>query len=94
MRACRRCGRDPDDISSIVLVEASGQHYIRSDAVLHIASKLGVPLRMLSMLGFPVPRFIRDTAYDVVANNRYSVLGKTTTCRLMDQKHASRFLVE
>lgn len=75
-------------------MEASGQHYIRSDAVLNISSKLGIPLRLISMLGFPVPRFIRDSAYDVVANNRYSVLGKTTACRLMEPKHAARFLVE
>lgn len=38
----QRCGRHPDDMSSIVLVQADGQHFIRSEAVLRIAQSMQV----------------------------------------------------
>ncbi len=38
----QKCGRHPDDISSIVLVQADGQHFIRSEAVLRIAQGMQV----------------------------------------------------
>lgn len=36
-RLLARCGRSPEDISSIVLVEPGGRHYVKSEAVLRIA---------------------------------------------------------
>jgi hypothetical protein len=62
---CRRCGRAPDDISSIVLVE-EGKHYMKSDAVLRIASRLGLPLPVVAAALTPLPHFVRDTFYDQV----------------------------
>uniref|UniRef100_A0A7S3QRX7 Thiol-disulfide oxidoreductase DCC n=1 Tax=Dunaliella tertiolecta TaxID=3047 RepID=A0A7S3QRX7_DUNTE len=67
----QRCGRSPDDISSIVLVEPNYKGHIRSDAILKIAAGLSNPFPLLAFLGFPVPPFIRDALYDQVANNRY-----------------------
>ena len=71
----RRAGRAPDDISSIVLVEerdALG----KSDAVLRIATYLENPLLPAAgTLGVLVPGFARDAVYDLVANNRYDILG-------------------
>ena len=64
-RGLCRCGRAPDDISSIVLVEEGG-HYIKSDAVLRIASRLGLPLPLVAAALMPLPHFIRDTFYDQV----------------------------
>ena len=60
-----RCGRSPDDISSIVLVEEGG-HYTKSDAVLRIATRLGLPLPVVAAALMPLPHFIRDTFYDQV----------------------------
>eukprot|EP00878_Enallax_costatus_P032525 GHUV01035749.1.p1 GENE.GHUV01035749.1~~GHUV01035749.1.p1 ORF type:complete len:198 (+),score=38.37 GHUV01035749.1:122-715(+) len=57
-----RCGRRPDDISSIVLVEAHGC-YIKSEAVLRIATKLGMPWPLLAGLALLTPRFVRWAAW-------------------------------
>eukprot|EP00798_Chlamydomonas_sp_ICE-L_P016576 gene16577-22809_t len=93
MRLLERSGRSPDDISSIVLVDRNG-HYIRSEAVLRIARGINNPLGFLAIFGFPVPLFIRDRVYDLVADNRYSIMGKRDVCRLSDDGFAERFIVE
>lgn len=92
-RLLQRSGRHPDDISSIVLVEPNAS-YIRSEAVLRIAQKLSIPVALIAWMAWLVPTFVRDPVYDLVANNRYSFLGKRDTCRLMDETHASRFVVD
>ncbi|KAF6261705.1 hypothetical protein COO60DRAFT_1499844 [Scenedesmus sp. NREL 46B-D3] len=86
-----RCGRAPDDISSIVLVEQD-RCCIKSEAVLRIATRLGMPLPLLAGLALLVPKFISDPVYDQVANNRYSVFGKSNSCRVSDAGFADRFL--
>jgi hypothetical protein len=60
-----RCGRSPDDISSIVLVEKSGC-YLKSEAVRRIGARLGVPFPLLAALAEPFPLPIRDFLYDQV----------------------------
>eukprot|EP00850_Spirogloea_muscicola_P008840 SM000048S16552 [mRNA] locus=s48:452940:454169:+ [translate_table: standard] len=87
----RRSGRAPDDISSIVLVEKDGS-YIKSEAVLKIARYLDFPFPPLSSLGFVAPGFLRDSFYDLVANNRYSILGKRDNCRITDNNFNERFI--
>ncbi|KAF5837796.1 hypothetical protein DUNSADRAFT_3868 [Dunaliella salina] len=91
----QRCGRSPDDISSIVLVEPNYRGHIRSDAILKIAAGLRQPpLPLLALLGFPVPPAIRDAVYDQVANNRYSIFGRTDSCRLTNAGQEHRFVVD
>ncbi|GIL44816.1 hypothetical protein Vafri_2287 [Volvox africanus] len=93
-RLLTRCGRSPNDISSIVLVEKD-RHFIRSEAILRIGAALRVPLPLLAALGFPVPLPLRDAFYDAIANNRYSFFGRTDTCRLRDAGNfADRFIVD
>ncbi|KAG2493817.1 hypothetical protein HYH03_008036 [Edaphochlamys debaryana] len=92
-RLLARCGRSPDDISSIVLVERDRCH-IRSEAILRIGAGLAMPLPALAALGFPFPLPFRDGVYDLVANNRYSFFGRTDVCRLQDKgKFEARFIV-
>ncbi|CAG9466561.1 unnamed protein product [Pedinophyceae sp. YPF-701] len=87
-----RCGRSPDDISSIVLVEKSA-FYLKSDAVLRIGVALGLPWSAMGNLALLLlPRLVRDPAYDVVAANRYRLLGIRDECRLTDGRYADRFL--
>lgn len=86
-----RCGRAPDDISSIVLVE-EGAHYIKSDAILRIATRLALPLPVVAAALMPLPYLIKDTFYDQIANNRYSFFGKTDTCRVSADGFQDRFL--
>ena len=78
-------GRDPDDISSIILVTRT-QAYVRSDAILRITEELKpfpvIPLPLGARLTrLVIPRFLRDLIYNGVADNRYSILGKRGSCR-------------
>ena len=62
-------GRDPDSLSSVVLVE-EGTLYTKSSAALRIARRLRFPWPLL--WGFIVlPPFLRDLGYDLIARNRY-----------------------
>jgi len=87
-----RSNRSRNDISSIVFVE-DDKSYIKSEAVLRIAEYLQVPFPLLAQFFFPFPLLIRDTVYDQVAANRYSLFGKTQECRLGDAgKFKDRFI--
>lgn len=101
-KALQQCGREPDDITSIVFLESvnfdstaavSGasvpKHYVKSEAVVQVASLLGIPIGLFAKL---LPIDLKDGAYDVVAENRYNILGKRTECRLTDPTFSSRFI--
>ena len=77
-------GREANDISSVVLIKsvADREVYIKSKAVLKVMEQLNAPLRVASVFGTPIPPFIRDRMYDMVADNRYSLLGKRDVCRV------------
>ncbi len=72
-----RHGVAPNEaLASFVLVdEASGEAFRRSDAALRIAGALPQPWPLLGLLGSCVPRLLRDAVYDCVARNRYAVFG-------------------
>src|SRR6056297_794652 len=82
------CGRDPDDLSSMLVVEADKSLFSKSDAAIRIAEVaaphplLGGALERSARL--LLPQEMRDGAYDTVAENRYSILGKREECRLPD----------
>ncbi|KAG6545258.1 hypothetical protein Mapa_013371 [Marchantia paleacea] len=86
-----RSGRSPDDISSVVLVDKEGA-YIKSEAVLNTLRYLEFPFPPVAMAASIVPLFIRDVVYDQVADNRYSVFGRTIACRLSDSRFEERFV--
>ncbi|PSS17862.1 DCC family protein [Actinidia chinensis var. chinensis] len=77
----RRSGRAPDDISSVVLVEKE-RSYIKSGAVLKIMEYIDLPFPQLAFFLQFVPLFIRDFAYDNVANNRYTIFGRSDSCEI------------
>ncbi|XP_044486215.1 DCC family protein At1g52590, chloroplastic [Mangifera indica] len=79
----RRSGRAPDDISSVVLVEKD-RSYIKSDAVLKIMEYVDLPFPQLAFLLRIVPLFARDFVYDNIANNRYTIFGRSDSCELYD----------
>lgn len=86
-------GRSPDDISSIVLVEPT-RSFFKSDAVLRIAQILESPVAAFGNVGLLVPGFVRDSMYDVVANNRYRIFGESDQCRMSEPNLMSRFVPE
>ncbi len=81
----QRCGRAPNDISSIVLVEED-RCLIKSEAILKIGQQLDPPWAQLATAGFFVPLGLRDVLYDQVADNRYTIFGKRKECRTCDQR--------
>ncbi|WP_215223468.1 thiol-disulfide oxidoreductase DCC family protein [Echinicola shivajiensis] len=79
-----------DYLDSLVLLRKDKVYY-KSRAALEIAKKLkGLwPL----FYGFIiVPKFLRDSIYDWIAQNRYKWFGKRDTCRLPNEDEKSKFL--
>ena len=65
--------------------------YKKSTAVLKLSSLLG-NWHQLLLLGYILPRFLRDWLYDIVANNRYRLFGKKDECMLPSKGLENRFL--
>jgi len=84
----RRCGRETDDISSVVYCK-DGNCFVKSEAVVQVASDIGIPLRLFSWMA---PLSLKDAMYDAVANNRYRLMGKLESCRISDDNFDHRFL--
>ena len=70
-RLLQRCGRRPDDITSIVLVEQD-RCSIKSEAILRIARLLEQPFPVVAALLFPLPGIVRDAFYDQVSQKSHS----------------------
>jgi len=95
------CNR-PNDLSSIVYIEeeidfdcsrknlqSCVNHHIKSEAVVKILKKLGVPIYLISGI---LPRVVKDGLYDIVAENRYSLMGKYDECKIYGPEYGERFL--
>ena len=65
--------------------------YKKSTAVLKLSSLLG-GWHQLLLLGYILPRFLRDGLYNIVAKNRYSWFGKKDQCMLPSKELENRFL--
>ena len=72
-------GINPDRPDSFALV-ATGEGYVKSDAVLRIAREL--PRWEWTWIFHFIPRVIRDAIYDLVARNRYRWFGRRDACIL------------
>ncbi len=91
-RVLREHGRGPivGDPDSIILIER-GTLYEHSGAALRIARALGLPWS-LAVLGFALPRFVRDALYRLIARNRYRWFGREESCRVPTPALRARFL--
>ena len=72
-------GIDPDRPDSFAFL-ASGQAYVKSEAVLRIAREL--PRWQWTWVFQFIPRAIRDAIYDLVARNRCRWFGRRDACIL------------
>ena len=79
-----------DELESIVLIE-DGESYVKSAAVIQIATGLGGGYRLLSPFRY-VPAAVRDRVYDFVADHRYKWFGKKDRCMMPSGDVQSRFL--
>jgi predicted DCC family thiol-disulfide oxidoreductase YuxK len=75
---------------TVVLID-EGRVFMRSDAALRIARKLGFPWPLAYGLVI-VPRGLRDWLYDVVARHRYRWFGRRDTCMVPTPAVRARFL--
>lgn len=83
-------GIDPMPLDTIVLI-ADGKAFVRSDAVLGIARRLGAPWSWAAALTV-IPLALRDAAYRLVSRNRIRWFGQRDECRLPTPDLRSRFL--
>ena len=74
-----------------IIVYTDGKFYDRSIAVLKLCKILG-GLFTVFLIGYLLPRFIRDGLYSFIANNRYRWFGKTEQCRVPTAELKKRFL--
>ena len=78
-------------IPDSVLLQYKGKVYVKSGAVLKLMQILGGVYK-LSVVGWLVPRFVRDVIYDYIARNRYKWFGKKETCMIPTEAVRKRFL--
>jgi predicted DCC family thiol-disulfide oxidoreductase YuxK len=83
-------------VDSVVYVEGTpgsgGERvYVRSDAALRVLKYLGGAWKLL-LVGYILPKPVRDFFYDLFARNRYRMFGKYDSCMLPSPEVRSRFL--
>ena len=81
---------DRDNLDTII-VYTDGKFYDRSKAVLKLCKILGGGFYVF-LIGYLIPRFIRDGLYRFIANNRYHWFGKQLQCRVPSPELKERFL--
>jgi predicted DCC family thiol-disulfide oxidoreductase YuxK len=94
-RLLERHRRATGDLSTLyVVIDAGGPRerlVWKSRAILRILGEIGGAWRLATVLGL-LPTRLLDTAYDVVASNRYRLFGRYETCALPSREQRSKFL--
>lgn len=80
---------DLHEIDTMMLY-LDGQTLIKSDAVLKIAHLLGAPWSFAYSLRF-LPRKWRNALYDIIARNRFKIMGRNESCYLPSAEVRQRF---
>jgi predicted DCC family thiol-disulfide oxidoreductase YuxK len=79
-----------NELNSFVLIEDKNI-YFKSSAALQVCKNLTGAWKLLFIFKI-IPPFIRDSLYDIVANNRYKWFGKEEFCMLPTPETKKRFL--
>jgi predicted DCC family thiol-disulfide oxidoreductase YuxK len=84
------------NVDSLILIEPTDKTgeekiFIRSTAVLRIVAYLGGVWKLL-LIGYIIPRPIRDYMYKVIARNRHRILDAPDACLLPPPDVRARFL--
>ncbi|MGL4400598.1 MAG: thiol-disulfide oxidoreductase DCC family protein [Luteolibacter sp.] len=69
--------------SMVLLRESDNRVFTRSDAMIEMARALGGWWRICTLARW-IPRTFRDWGYDLIANHRYLLAGKSDTCTVPD----------
>ena len=79
-----------DEEKSVFFIK-EGIVFSKSNAVIEIAKQItGWPHIFKYACLFP--KFLRDSVYDLIAKNRYSLFGKKETCTVPTEENRNRFL--
>jgi predicted DCC family thiol-disulfide oxidoreductase YuxK len=82
-------GLPENQLKSFVYIHGN-RFYTQSTAALKVAKQLKGPVQLL--YGFIIiPRWIRDLVYDLVAKNRYRLLGRKDACMVPTPELKERF---
>lgn len=73
----------------ILLREADGKIFMKSDALVELANALGGGWRAMALARY-IPKFLRDGVYDWIAKNRYLLAGQPDSCALPDPEFLKR----
>jgi predicted DCC family thiol-disulfide oxidoreductase YuxK len=66
--------------------------FVRSDAALEVMRYLGGPWVILATIGGLTPRFLRDSAYDLIARHRHELVPDAASCLLPTAEQRTRFI--
>ena len=83
----RRTFESADSPASLKL-----EKYRKSEAVFVALRELGPTYKTLADLGQVFPEFVRDTVYDLIAKNRFTLFGRRETCRAPSKEERTLFL--
>ncbi len=83
-------GLSGENFDTVVLI-AGNNTFLRSDAPLEIARRLGGFWRLFYVFKV-LPRPLRDAIYNFIARNRYRWFGQKESCMLPDPAWKGRFL--
>jgi predicted DCC family thiol-disulfide oxidoreductase YuxK len=86
-------GLASDAPSTVVVLTAGGQLFVRSEAVFFVLRALGGRWRALALLRF-FPRRLTDWGYDQIAQRRYRWFGRLPTCRIPSPEERRRFVLD
>ena len=83
-------GLDAEAFETVLLIE-HGRALGKRDAIAGIARHLRWPWRVGAAYG-AIPRAIADTVYDLLANRRYRLFGRSDACMRPDPSWAARVI--
>ena len=81
---------DHKNLESILYFD-SKELYTKSTAILKICNVLGGWHKIL-LVGYLLPKFIRNMVYDVIAQNRYKWFGRQEHCMVPTNDLKNRFI--
>jgi predicted DCC family thiol-disulfide oxidoreductase YuxK len=83
-------GHTSTELSTVVLIE-HGQIFTSSTAVLRIARRMGGPWALFYVF-VVLPKFFRDSIYNLVGRNRYRWFGKKDACLIPRPEWKVKFI--
>ena len=84
-------GIDPDEPSTFLFIE-NGRAHQKSDALIALTGHLRWPWRALRWIRI-VPRSLRDRLYELLARNRFRILGRKKVCDIPPPEMRARFVL-